>query len=80
MTRIRIHLTRADARGAQPVQGQMMILDPEATRQDRTGRNPDWTRLELKDAIAGATAKMMVMPTMRGFKMGFLSGQQHLDD
>ncbi len=57
-----------------------MILDPEATRQDRTGRNSDWTRLEFKDAIAGATAKMMVMTAMRGFEMGFFSGQQHLDD
>jgi hypothetical protein len=47
----------------------MMVLDLEATRQNRSGRNANRTRLEFKDAIAGATTKMMVMPTVRRFKM-----------
>jgi hypothetical protein len=58
----------------------MMVLDPEPSRQDRTGRNPNRARLEFKDAVAGATAKVMVMTSVRGFKMGFLTGEQHLDD
>ena len=58
----------------------MMILDPEPTGQHRTGGNPDRAGLEFKDAVAGATTKMMVMTSMRGFKMRLLSRQQHLND
>jgi hypothetical protein len=73
-------MTRADTGRAQPVQRQMMILDLKAARQNRPGRNANRTRLEFKDAIAGATAKMMVMPTVRWFKVRFLAGQQNLND
>jgi hypothetical protein len=58
----------------------MMILNVKTTRQDRPGRNPNRTRLEFKNTIAGATAKMMVMPTVRRFKMGFLARQQDFND
>jgi hypothetical protein len=58
----------------------MMILDLEPARQNRPGRNANRTRLEFKDAIAGATTKMVVMPTVRRFKMRFLPRQQDLYD
>jgi hypothetical protein len=58
----------------------MMILDLEPARQNRPGRNANRTRLEFKDTIAGTAAKMMVMPTVRRFKMWFLPRQQDLYD
>ena len=58
----------------------MMVLDPEATRQHRTGRNPDRAGLEFKDAVAGATAKMMVMPTVRRLKVWFFAREQDFND
>jgi hypothetical protein len=57
-----------------------MVLDPEASWQNRPGRNAHRTRLEFKDEVANATAKMMVMPAMRRFKVRFLSRQQNLND
>jgi hypothetical protein len=57
-----------------------MVLDLETARQDRPGRNANRTGLEFKNAIAGTTAKMMVMPTVRGLKVWFLARQQNLND
>jgi hypothetical protein len=58
----------------------MMILDLKPARQNCPGRNANRTRLEFKDAIAGATTKMMVMTPVRRFKVCVLTRQQNLND